>query len=40
MFPFLKHALQEKVQLARELCQEQELLANLPGAMPGMPLAK
>jgi len=28
------------MQLARELCQKQELLANLPGAMPGMPLAK
>ena len=33
-------SLQEKMQLARELCQEQELLANLPGAMPGMPPGK
>jgi hypothetical protein len=27
--------LQEIMHLARELCQEQELLANLLGAMPG-----
>jgi len=31
--------LQEMLHFARKLCQEQELLANLPGAMLGMPLA-
>jgi len=33
-------SLQEILHIAREKCQEQELLVNLPGAMPGMPLGK
>jgi len=32
---FLVSSLQEIMQLARELCLEQELLANFSGAMPG-----
>jgi hypothetical protein len=32
-------SLQEKLRFAREQCQELMLLANLPGVMPGKPLA-
>jgi len=32
-------ALQEMLRLARELCQEHEPLANLPGVLPGKLLA-
>jgi len=31
----IEDTLQEILHIAREQCQEQELLANLPGAMPG-----